>query len=43
MKLLLVNSSARVSGNTGRVMDLYEEAFRSLARMLGKLIARFFG
>ncbi len=38
MKLLLVNSSARVSGNTGRVMDLYEEAFASLARELGVTI-----
>ncbi len=27
MKLLLINSSARVGGNTARVMDLYEEAF----------------
>jgi len=35
MKLLLINSSARVGGNTGRVMDLYEEAFSALTRELG--------
>lgn len=35
MKLLLINSSARVGGNTSRVMDLYEEAFSALARELG--------
>jgi len=35
MKLLLINSSARVGGNTARVMDLYEEAFSALARELG--------
>lgn len=34
MKLLLINSSARVSGNTGRVMDLYEEALSVLSREL---------
>ncbi len=35
MKLLMINSSARVGGNTARVMDLYEEAFSELARELG--------
>lgn len=34
MKLLLINSSARVGGNTSRVMGLYEEAFTTLAREL---------
>ena len=38
MKLLLINSSARISGNTGRVMDLYEKAFASLSRELGVTI-----
>lgn len=38
MKLLLINSSARIAGNTGRVMDLFEEAFVSLARELGEPI-----
>jgi len=35
MKLLLINSSSRVGGNTGRVMDLYEVAFSALSRELG--------
>ncbi len=35
MKLLLINSSARVGGNTSRVMDLYEEAFSALSRKFG--------
>ena len=38
MKLLLINSSARINGNTGRVMDLYEKAFASLSRELGVTI-----
>ena len=38
MKLLLINSSARIHGNTGRVMDLYEKAFASLSRELGVTI-----
>ncbi len=32
MKLILINSSARVGGNTGRVMTQFEEAFSRLAR-----------
>lgn len=35
MKLLLINSSARVGGNTARVLNLYEEAFASLSSELG--------
>ena len=32
MKLLLINSSARVGGNTARVMELFEQDLLSLAR-----------
>lgn len=39
MKLLLINSSARIGGNTGRVMDLFEEAFSALSREFGIEIA----
>ena len=35
MKLLLINSSARTGGNTGRVMNLFEESLLSLAREQG--------
>ena len=35
MKLLLINSSARVGGNTARTMDLIEETFASLAKERG--------
>jgi multimeric flavodoxin WrbA len=35
MKLLLINSSARVGGNTARTMDLFEETFASLAKERG--------
>ena len=32
MKLLLITSSARTNGNTARVMDLFEQEIKSLAR-----------
>ena len=35
MKLLLINSSARTGGNTGRVMNLFEESLLLLAREQG--------
>lgn len=35
MKLLLINSSARVGGNTARTMDLFEETFASLTKERG--------